>query len=297
MSNDFSFSFPGLGIDNIKLNTVAFSIFGKEVAWYGLILTFGFILSAYYCYRKLKKKGIVTDDFLDLAIYTIVFGVIGARVFYVLTTLSDYDSFLDMIAIWNGGLALYGGFIGGAVAAILVLRHKKMNIPLTFDALAPAMMLGQIIGRWGNFVNGECYGSTSLFEFFGKKFDITSLNSNNPFVMNILRDSKIIFAQPTFLYESVWNLIGFILINIFYKKKKYDGQIFLWYITWYGFGRMIIESLRTDSLYIGAFKASQLIGLVCFLIGLISLIVLKIKNRNTIGPLYINKEVKEDDNN
>ena len=287
-------SFPNIGLD-LKLNEVAFTVFGKDIAWYGIIVTFAIVSAVLYVYYRNKQNGIITDDYLDIAIFTVVFGVIGARLYYVLTSLDQYDSFWDVFKVWEGGLAIYGGIIGGAVAAICVLIYKKMNILKFFNGLAPGCMLGQIIGRWGNFVNVEAYGSAENFEFFGLNFDISSCK-DLPWIMNI--EGKL--YQPTFLYECVWNIIGFVLINIFYKKKKYDGQPVLWYLCWYGFGRMIIEGLRTDSLYTGGIRISQLIGFLCFVICAVLLIVFKVKKIHNDKPLYREEktvEVKDGNNN
>lgn len=294
---DFLVSFPGLGINDLKINSTAFTVFGIDIAWYGIIVTLGIISACLYCWWRLKKKNILNDDFLDLAIFVVIFGIVGARLFYVLTSLDQYHSFWDIINLRNGGLAIYGGVIGGVTAGLLVLRHKKMNAPLVLDALGPACMLGQLIGRWGNFANGECYGSAEKFVFLGKQFDISDISFSNPFIMNIQRGSELIIVQPTFLYESVWNLIGFILINIYYKKKKYDIQVFIWYLVWYGFGRAVIEGLRTDSLMLGPFKVSQLIGVLCFAFGVVLLIVLKAKKYDRLRPLYSEKEIAENDDN
>lgn len=292
-------SFPNLGIHDLNINKVAISIFKLDIKWYGIILTLGIVAAVLYVYFKGKKFGVIDDDFLDIAIFTVISGILGARIYYVLTSLEDYNSFSEVIAIWNGGLAIYGAIIGGAAAALIVLRMKKMNILKFFDALAPAVMLGQIIGRWGNFMNGEAYGSVKTFEFFGRFFDI-STSKNLPWIMQIGSGENAVLCQPTFLYESLWNLVGFVLINIFYNRKKYDGEILIWYVTWYGFGRMFIEGLRTDSLYIGTIRISQLIGLLCFLCGAFLLILLKIKKYNKERPIYINEkttEVNENGNN
>ncbi len=253
-------SFPGLGIKEFPLNPVAFELFGRPVMWYGIIITFGMILAVLYVlYRAKHNEGIKQDDVFDYAIYAIFFGVLGARLYYVIMEFDSYkgdtlgETLKNMIAIWEGGLAIYGGIIAGAAVLLIVSLIKKIKPGKAFDMVAPAVMLGQLIGRWGNFCNAEAHGGE------------TSL----PWRMGIREEgsSATIFVHPTFLYESLWNLLGFILINLFYKKKKYDGQIFVMYITWYGFGRMLIEGLRTDSLYVGDFRISQIIGFLCFFIG------------------------------
>lgn len=253
-------SFPGLGIDNFTLNPVAFSIGKLEVRWYGLIITTGILLAVAYAYYRSKQEKIILDDLLDMALFTVPCAVIGARLYYVLTSLSEYDSFYEMIAIWNGGLAIYGAIIAGAITLLCVSKYKKINPLKTFDMVSPAVMIGQILGRWGNFFNGEAYGTEiaegSLLYFI--RMGLTP---------NINSYSTMYYFHPTFLYESLWNLIGFIIINALYKKKKFDGQVFLMYVSWYGFGRMFIEGLRTDSLYVGVFRISQVLGFICFLVG------------------------------
>ena len=176
-----------------------------------------------------------------------------------------------MIAIWEGGIAIYGAIIAGAITIFAVCRFKKINTLKMLDAVAPAVMIGQIIGRWGNFCNGEAFGEV-VTENSWLYFARMGLNSYNT-------GYETIFVHPTFLYESLWNLAGFILIHCLYKKKKFDGQVVLMYLTWYGFGRMLIEGLRTDSLYIGVFRISQVVGFLCFVLGSIALTVFLIKAR------------------
>ena len=251
-------SFPGLGIGELTLDRVAFSIFGKDIYWYALIITFGIVVACFYSYFRATRQGISGDDILDIALVTVLSGIIGARLYYVLTTLDsgNYNSFLDVIAIWNGGMAIYGGIIAGALAIFVVCKIKHVNVFRMMDSAGPGVMIAQAIGRWGNFVNGEAYGyqvaetSPLYFMRMGLKSDYTS--------------SEMLFYHPTFLYESLWNVLGFVLINIFYKKKKFNGQIALMYLAWYGLGRFFIEGLRTDSLYVLGFRISQVVGLICF---------------------------------
>ena len=252
-------SFPGLGIEEFSVNSVAFTVFGHPVAWYGIIITCGIILATLYVLYRAKQEGISGDDILDLGIYTVLFSVLGARIFFVLTSLDKFDSFGEIFMIWEGGLAIYGAIIAGAITVFVYCRLKKRSYFRFLDMIGPAVMLGQIVGRWGNFMNGEAHGGeTDIFCRMGLRFS---------------EYGSTVYYHPTFLYESLWNLIGFILINVFYKKKQYDGQVVLWYLTWYGFGRMFIEQLRTDSLYLlgSAYpywflKISSLIGLGCFLL-------------------------------
>ena len=263
-------SFPGLGIGEKVINQVAFSIGSIEVRWYGVIITLGMILGFLYAVWRGKFEGVSFDDLVDFALLTIVLAIVGARAYYVLTTLGQgyYQSFLDVIAIWEGGIAIYGGIIGGAAALLIVSRLKKYSkskVLKVFDIVAPGVMLGQIVGRWGNFVNGEAHGIETAENFFLR--------------MGLTYGTRTYFYHPTFLYESLWNLLGFVLINIFYKKKKFDGQVMLAYLAWYGLGRMFIEGLRTDSLYIGVFRISQVVGFLCFAICTTLMIYLLVRSR------------------
>ena len=261
-------SFPGLGIGPFSIDPVAFRIFGLTVRWYGLLICVGMVLAIAYIISRTKYEKIKTDDFVDIAIFTIIFGVVGARIYYVLFKLDNYivkgdffASLKKMVAIWEGGIAIYGALIAGFLTILVMCRIKKLRLAAVLDAVAPGVMIGQIIGRWGNFVNMEA---------FGTKTDL-------PWRMYLSSDG--ICHHPTFLYESLWNLIGFILIAVFYKKKKFHGNVFLFYMTWYGFGRMFIEGLRTDSLYVlgTGIRISQVVGFVTFAVGLVLLIVNYVK--------------------
>ena len=266
-------AFPGLGIENFEVNPVAFTLFNKiEVRWYGIIITLGIILAFSYCAFRAKQEKISFDNLLDIAIFTVIFGIVGARLYYVLTSLDKYDSLYSMIAIWEGGLAIYGGLIAGALTIFLVCRYKKIKVMKMFDSVAPGVMIAQALGRWGNFFNGEAYGEEVIegsFLYFVRMGLIPNIESR----------TKMFYFHPTFLYESLWNITGFILINALYKKKKFDGQIFYMYIAWYGFGRMLIEGLRTDSLYVGVFRISQVVGFICFVVGSLMLTLNLLKSR------------------
>lgn len=252
-------SFPGLGIGEFKVNNVAFSVFGLDIAWYGIIITAGMIAAFLYAsWRAVKFEGQKFVDMLDYAIYCIIFGVIGARAYYIIMDDSHY-TIKQMFALRDGGLAIYGGIIAGALTALVVTKIKKLKFSKIADAIAPGVILAQSIGRWGNFMNGEAYGS------------FTDL----PWRMGFTLPYGTIYVHPTFLYESLWNLLGFVLINIYYKKKKFNGEIALMCMTWYGLGRMFIEGLRTDSLYIGSIRVSQLVAFLSFISGLIIIISLR----------------------
>lgn len=275
-------SFPGLGIGDFELNKIAFTLpigEGISVRWYGIIITLGIVAAFMYAAFRSGQMGVVLDDLLDIAIFTVPIGVLGARLYYVIME-GGYDSFAEIINIRNGGLGIYGGIIFGALAIFGVSMYKfkyrkkkALYPPILFDAIAPGVMIAQAMGRWGNFFNGEAYGS------------VVPEGSPLYFLrMGIFPHSQIsgvegmAYVHPTFLYESGWNVIGFVLINLFYHKKKFDGEILLWYLSWYGFGRMFIESLRTDSLMLGnsGIRVSMLVGFLCFVLGLAIIIIKRI---------------------
>lgn len=275
-------SFPGLGIGEFSFNKVAFTLFGTvEVRWYGIIMVTGIILAFLYAYYRSKHEGVSFDDLLDYAIFTVLSGIVGARLYYVITSGQKY-SFGEIFAIWNGGIAIYGAIIGGAASLLAVSLYKKIKWQKVFDMVCPGVMIGQIVGRWGNFFNGEAFGESpaadSLLYFM--RMELRHENWSTSYI-----------CQPTFLYESLWNLVGFIIINALYKKKKYDGQVFLMYITWYGFGRMLIEGLRTDSLMVGTFRISQVVAFLCFVTGTILLIALGIRAKKQSDLLAAEGEV------
>lgn len=289
--------FPGLGFKSpITVNKVAVTLFGRiEIRWYGLLITLGIVLAFLYAiWRGKRSEALKPDHIMDTGILCVVFAIIGARLYYVLTSLDHYHSLYDVIAVWEGGLALYGGLIGGIIAVLVMCRIKKLKPVQLMDAVILGVMLAQALGRWGNFMNGEAYGyqitpegSTSFF-FFLKEF---TLPAGKGTLFHWLRmglfpnefSYQMVFVHPTFLYESFWNLLGFGFLNVLYERKQYHGQITLGYLVWYGFGRMFVEGLRTDSLYIfkgfagtDGIRISQLVGLLCFLAGTAALIAIPI---------------------
>ena len=289
--NDFTYvSFPGWGIGELELSKIAFTLFDKvEVRWYGHIITLGIILSFFYVINRGKRyENVIADDIIDIGIVTVILGVIGARLYYVLTSLEKFHTFEQAIAFWNGGLGIYGGIIGGCLGIVIVCLFKKISWRKLFDMAAPAVMLAQALGRWGNFFNGEAYGyaigETTRFYFFNNEFLLPSGEGTffHFMRMGLKQFGTWFYYHPTFLYESVWNLIGFALATIFYKHKRFHGQIALMYFTWYGFGRMFVEGFRTDSLYIPgtSLRISQCVGLFCFVVGGALLLIFSIRCRN-----------------
>lgn len=251
-------SFPGLGIDNFTVKSQAFSIGNFSIAWYGLIICLGMIFAVAYVIFRAGRIGINSDNIIDFALFVIPIGVIGARLYYVIMEIDSFHSLKDVFNIRGGGLAIYGGIIAGAITVFVMCRVKKIYFPAFADCVVPGLIMAQAIGRWGNFMNGEAFGGlTDSFLRMG----IRNYNS-----MTTFATSEMVYVHPTFLYESLWNLIGFIGVNVYYKHKKYDGQIFLMIFGWYGLGRMMIEGLRTDSLYLfgTGIRTSQALAAVLF---------------------------------
>ena len=264
IQRDSVITFPGL-LGELTLNPPAYiTIFGKNIYFYGVLIALGFMLAILFCSRKSKDFGIKPDDFYDLMIWLIPISILGARAYYVLFRLGDYLSRpLSVFAVWEGGLAIYGGVIAGILTVILVCRHKKIPFTAMLDLVIPGLLIGQILGRWGNFMNREAFGAeTEIFCRMG----LTA------------PDGTTIYVHPTFLYESLWNLAGLIFLLVFDKKgkRKYDGQNTLIYFLWYGLGRAWIEGLRTDSLYIGStgIRVSQALSIVLCLAALAALVIL-----------------------
>jgi len=275
-------SFPGLGIGEFEVDSVAFSIGKIDIAWYALIITLGIIAAGLYTMWRANQVRITVDDIIDFLLIVVPSGIIGARLYYVLTKLEDFSSFKEVINIRNGGLAIYGGILAGALAVFLVARFKKIPFLTIADCCTPGIILAQSIGRWGNFMNGEAYGyQTDAFIRMGLQ------NTNTRYDFGTL---EMVFVHPTFLYESLWNLVGFILINLFYKHRKYDGQVFMMVFGWYGLGRLWIEGLRTDSLMIfgDTVRVSQLLAILIFIASASALIYFFIKKPNK--PLFVAAE-------
>lgn len=262
--SEFHVSFPYLGI-NLDINNVAFSIGDYQIYWYGIIIGIGFILAFIYALANLKHFKIPSDKFLDCVIVGLITAIIGARLYYVLFSWDFYSSHPEKIfAIHDGGLAIYGGIIGALLGGCIVAKILKLNIPAILDIAALGFLIGQGIGRWGNFVNQEAFGT----------------ETNLPWGM-MSENTGGVTVHPCFLYESLWCLLGFVLLHFFSKKfRKYDGQIFLLYLVWYGFERMIVEGLRTDSLYTPLLnlRVSQILSAAVMILGIVLLIVFRKKN-------------------
>ena len=266
----FNVQFPKLGID-LVIQRVAFSPFGFDIYWYGLLIGLGVMMLLMTAFYRTPKLGINTDHFVDVILFTTVGAVVGARAYYVAFAPYEYETFFEMINIRDGGLAIYGGVIGGILLGMVGCKIRKINILDYVDIILGATLIGQSIGRWGNFMNQEAFGTNpdGLFGMISEG-TVNYLKRVQPTLaaQGIIVDPSMP-VHPTFLYESMWCLLGFILIQLYFKHRKFKGEIACLYLVWYGLGRFFIEGLRTDSLEIFAgLRASQLVAAVSVIAGL-----------------------------
>lgn len=278
-----SIIFPNLGI-KIGYFPSAITLFGKfSISFYGIIIAAGMILGVFIAVRNAKKTNQHIDDYIDIAIAAIIGGIIGARLYYVLFSLDYYiENPLEIFNVRGGGLAIYGGIIGGFLAAFIVCRVKKIKYLRVLDTVAPGIVLAQAMGRWGNFMNREAFGEyTNSFFAMQIKADEVGGIVTDLMRQNMVNVDGIDYIQvaPTFLYESLWCLAVFIILMIFKKYQKYNGQVLLWYLGGYALGRVWIEGLRTDSLYIGHtnIAISQILSLAIVVAAVIILIYNRIR--------------------
>ena len=271
--------FPGLGL-SFHLNRVAFTIGGVSIYWYGVCIAVGLCLALVFAFRHSLEFGVDPDSMVDVILIGVVLGIISARAYYVAMAPFKYESIWEMIAIRDGGLAIYGGIIGGVITLLVVAKVKKIPAPVLLDLAGMGVIIGQCIGRWGNFMNREAHGAVT-----------------EAFLKMGLQDAAgvVTYYHPTFLYESVWNLIGFIGLHLFSKKRKFDGEVFLLYVAWYGLGRAWIEGLRTDSLYLFStgIRVSQLVAIVSFLAAAGILAWVLLKKKPAPDALYVNRKPAE----
>lgn len=269
-------SFPGLGL-SFNPSRIAFSIGSKPIYWYGIIIAAGFLLAVYYAMKRADQFGLTQDNIIDMLICAVPLAIIGARAYYCIFSWGLYkDDPIRVLYIWEGGLAIYGGVIGAVIGLFIYTKVKKVKTSAMLDIGGLGLLIGQSIGRWGNFMNREAFGAeTTSFLRMG----LTDANG------------VTIYVHPTFLYESVWNVLGLLILHFYSKRRKFDGQIFLMYLGWYGLGRMFIEGLRTDSLYVGSsnLRVSQLLAGICFLGVVIFLVYDKIFREHKPEDLFVNQ--------
>lgn len=286
MGSDIAISFPGLGIGEINPSR-CFNVFGKDIYWYGVIIAFGMLLALCYAMKRSKQFGLKSDTLVDCFLCGVPTAVIFARLYYCIfykdpNGINPYfQNPISILYVWEGGLAIYGGVIGAVLAAFVYTRVTKKKLLPILDLVCLGLLLGQCIGRWGNFINREAYGAEVAETYFLR--------------MGLTTGSSTVFVHPTFLYESLWNLIGFIVLHFVSKKRKYDGQILLLYLAWYGLGRCWIEGLRTDSLYLGTtgIRVSQLIAGLSFILAVIVMAVIGFIVRPVPERMLVNSPASE----
>ena len=257
---DSPIRFPGLFGDwTITLSSKAINI-GNGIYWYGILIALGMLVALWWCMRQRTKYGIREDDLIDGLLWGIPCGIIGARIYYVLFYLSQFKdhegrfSWSKAIAIWDGGLAIYGGVIAVVIVAIILCRSRHIKLGAMMDLVVMGLLIGQAIGRWGNLFNGEAYGypvQSAFWQFFPVAVQVDG-----------------VWHLATFFYESCWDLAGFIVLWRHRLRARRTGDVFFLYLLWYGAGRTIIEGLRTDSLMLGPIRVSQLLSLALCLCGL-----------------------------
>lgn len=289
--------FPNLGIEIDRLNRVAFTLFGLDVYWYGIFIGAGIILGTYLAMRYMKKIGGNPDNVLDFMLYAIVFCIIGARLYYVVFSWDLYkDNLLDIFNLRKGGLAIYGGIIAAVIFGIFYVRKRQLNFWDMADVMIPSVPLGQAIGRWGNFFNREAFGgfTDGLFAMRYQLPQVSSSNLTEDILNNtvVVNGVEYIQVHPTFLYESLWNIGVFILLLVLRKSGKFKRGMFAWYLILYGIGRVWIEGLRTDSLYLfgSGVRVSQILSGLMIIAGVLMLVYFRRKRANTAESKEENKE-------
>jgi len=272
-------SFPKLGW-TFHIDPTAFTIGNISIQWYGIIITIGMILAFIYCLPRMRRFGIDFDRAVDAVIGGVIGGIVGARVYYVIWKWDEYKgNWKDIINTRNGGLAIYGGLIGAVAVGLLICKIRKVRKLPMLDMAVIGFLIGQGVGRWGNFVNQEAFGTNT--DFFlgmtGGRIQDSILSSTqiggDMYNSGVITDAYMT-VHPCFLYESLWCLLGFVVLSFMSKRRKYDGQIFLMYLAWYGAERFVVEGLRTDSLYIGNIRVSQALSAIIFIASVIIQIVI-----------------------
>lgn len=283
--------FPGLGID-IKIDNEAFSLFGLSIKWYGVLIALGMLLAMIYCFKRTKEFGIDGDRLTDAVFAGLIGAVIGARLYYVALHAESFHDIKEIFAIRDGGLAIYGGIIGALLFGCITAKLRKLRILPTLDLAAMGFLIGQSLGRWGNFFNQEAFGcNTSLpWGMSGGKIQQYLVNHQASLAAQGMVINPYAPVHPCFLYESIWCVVGFILLHFYHKHRKFDGEVFCMYVFWYGLGRFFIEGLRTDSLYIGSVRASQMLALISAIAALALIIIMRVRVKKKGVSLYRDSE-------
>lgn len=252
--------FPSLGIE-LNINRVALTVFGRDIYWYALCILTGYLAGLFFVSMTAKKRGVDSEHIFDIALWGLICGIVCARIYYCIFDWESIGSFVNIFKIWEGGIAIYGALIGAVGSTFVYCKIKKLETMKVFDVAIPGVLIGQIIGRWGNFFNAEVYGKET------DSFLRMTINGGTG-------------VHPLFLYEGLWNLAGFILILLFRDKKRADGQVFFFYLLWYSLGRLFLEGMRQTEYILYAIPGigiSQIVAVLGIILGI-------------GGILYLNKK-------
>jgi prolipoprotein diacylglyceryl transferase len=296
---DKAINFPNLGI-NLGNVGQSFTVFGFEIAYYGIAVVVGMMIGLFIMTREAKRLGEDDDKYWDMGIIMLIAGVIGARIFYVIFAWDNYkDNLLGIFNLRQGGLAIYGGILGAIVAVFIYGKIQKISFPRMLDCIAPGLLIGQIIGRWGNFFNREVFGGYTN-NIFAMQLPVSAVREQSEITQqmwdNVVNISGADFIQvhPTFLYEGLWNLGVFILLWFYRKRKKFDGEVFALYLIGYGVGRFWIEAVRTDQLLIAGtnIPVSMVIS-AAFIVVALGIIIKNMKNSKKSQDCEETKETQD----
>lgn len=292
-AKDIAFPHLGIYLENVPKN---FTVFGFTIAFYGVIIGFGVLAGLLIAVHNAKRSGQNPDDYWDFAIYAIIFSIIGARLYYVIFEWENYkDDLLSIFNTRNGGMAIYGAVIGAFTTLFIYSKVKKRNPLQMGDTAVPGLILGQVIGRWGNFMNREAFGEYTD-NLFAMRLPVEAVRSRDisaGIAEHMVEGTNYIQVHPTFLYESAWNLIIFVGMMFYFKKKKFHGEICLIYFAGYGLGRFLIEGLRTDQLLIPGtgVAVSQVLSLALFVAALAAIAIVRKKlKEGKLGYLKVGRE-------
>lgn len=288
-------SFPKLGWEFCVYDT-AFNIGGLEIKWYGIMIGLGVIFAVFYCFRRMKEVGLDDDRATDAVFGGFIGGIVGARLYYVIMQWDSYKNDIKSIfAVRDGGLAIYGGIVGALAVGLVVAKIRKVKILPILDLTGMGFLIGQAFGRWGNFFNHECFGrNTDLPWGMTSPKIAAELKAN---AGEILASTGVTVdpsapVHPCFLYESLWCVIGFLILHFYFKHRKFDGELFAIYVFWYGLGRFFIEGLRTDSLMVGHLRISQLVAAVSVVGSLLAIIIARVRIKEN-GEYTFYKDTEE----
>ncbi|MBM2658049.1 prolipoprotein diacylglyceryl transferase [Staphylococcus pseudoxylosus] len=272
------------------IDPIAFELGPISVRWYGIIIAAGILLGYFIAQASVKRIGYDQDTLVDIIFWSAIFGFIVARIYFVIFQWPYYvQNPIEIPMIWHGGIAIHGGLIGGFVTGIIICKQKNINPFQIGDVIAPSMILGQGIGRWGNFMNHEAHGGPV------SRSALENLHIPDFIIDNMYIDGK--YYQPTFLYESIWDILGFVIL-ILLRKHLRVGDTFCLYLIWYSIGRFFVEGMRTDSLMLTSdIRVAQLMSIILILVGIIIMIIRRVKYRSPhykdVGPLsWPNPKVK-----